>query len=90
MMELVAIAGQYGVVGLVLLACAYYVTKHDNACTKAHEKIMSDAKEEREQWRLMTSVQHQEAISVSEKAAEALNAHTSILTEIATIIRRLK
>ncbi len=51
---------------------------------------MADAKQEREQWQTIVSEQHKEAMQASDKSSDALQANTNILTEIATIIRRLK
>lgn len=81
--NLLSIAAQYGLVGLVLLAAGWYVFMRDKKHEETLDKVREEHRAERKEWSDILAAQHREALEVTSK-------NTLILTEIATIIRRLK
>jgi len=66
---------QWGIGGLVLLGCGWFLYYRD----KAH-------REERCEWRKTIQAQHNETLEESRLSRTALNNNTSVLTELKTII----
>ena len=61
MENLTAVAGQYGAIGLMLLACFYYINKKDK-----------DHKEEREEINARFEEQHKEALEITRSNTSAM------------------
>lgn len=70
MEAIVKIAQDYGALGLIILACFWYIVKKDG-----------DHKDERKEVMDALAQQHKEALEVTKN-------NTTVLTEIATLIRR--
>lgn len=72
----VNLAAQYGPGGLIILACFWYILYKD----KAH-------REERKHLSEILARQHHEALEVTRNNTQIAQNNTSVLTEIATLIK---
>lgn len=61
MENLIAVAGQYGALGLMLIACFWYINKKDG-----------DHKKEREEINYRFGEQHEEALEVTKSNTSAM------------------
>lgn len=68
MEELMSVAGQYGALGLMLLACFWYINKKDK-----------DHKEEREEMNGRFEKQHEEALEVTKSNTSAMLELTTMI-----------
>lgn len=87
MEALVNIAQQYGPLGLVILALFFYVIYRDKAHEKEREKIREQQDKERIEMMAQFSKQHSEALEVTKNNNEVTRNNTSVLSEIATLIK---
>ncbi len=80
MEQLISIASQFGAVGLIMLACGWYiVTREKDAKAERDQMQQRHTNERREQ--------HEEIIAIAKEGTQALNNNTSVLSELKTIIR---
>lgn len=77
MSELLEIAAQYGMTGMVLLAAGWYIIRREVE-QKGERQNLTDALQ-----RL-----HKEALEQSANNAEAIDRNTSVLSSLQTIISR--
>lgn len=90
MEQLLPIFAQYGLTGVVLVCCGYYVTKHDQACNDAHDRIREEHGQERVEWKDMVSSQHKEALEATVTMTTALAKNSQALAELSTLLRDRK
>ncbi|MBX4215378.1 hypothetical protein KW797_00285 [Candidatus Parcubacteria bacterium] len=87
MEQLIPIFAQYGLTGIVLLCCGYYVYQHDRSCNEGHQLIREEHARERDAWRLLAADQHKEALSASGAITDALSQNAQALAELSTLLR---
>ena len=86
MAELIAMAAQYGLPGLITLGAAWYVVQHDKACNLAHKEMQERHTIERAELVNALERQHKEALEQGGKYIEALNNNTAVMAKLETII----
>ena len=87
MTDLLSIAGQYGIVGLVLLGAGWWVIQREKSHDTRIENILNGDREERKELTGALQTQHSEALEQSKKSTEVLEKNTSVLSELSTIIK---
>ncbi len=88
--SLISLAGQYGIVGLILLACGWFILYKEKIGTRSMNSIFDRHDTERKEWLIVIDRQHNECIAARSEATKALNDNTTALTRVCTLIEDRK
>lgn len=86
MEQLITTASQYGIVGIILLACGWYITQRDRKHDDRMTGIFDQHRGERKELIDSMKVQHEEALTQARNASDAMERNTSVLSRLETLI----
>lgn len=86
MEQLLSVASQYGIVGLTLFACGFFIVYRDKVNTKIVDSVASGHANERKEWRQIIDRQHIECIQARHEATQAVVENSVILSKLSTLI----
>lgn len=87
---LLTLAAQWGIAGLVLLGCCYYILYKDKEASRALNLVLDRHDSERKEWLILIDRQHHECLSARAEATRALIENTVALTRICSLIEDRK
>ena len=78
---------EYGLAGVVLAACGWYIFKRDSAHETVLSQLRTEHREERAELTATLARQHAEAMQTQKESNTILSSLTTAVTELSTLFR---
>ena len=88
--QLITIASQFGIIGLVALAAGWYVYRHDEQCNIAHKEMQERHTQERKEMTDVIARQHTEQLIAQDKSTDVIEKVATAIADLSSLIRDRK